>query len=124
MQILDQGHKYELATLDGGLPQTLTFVKRHDEENPQKYPGNENSYPGTTMQNVIRALLNRFRYVNKQHGCLENIIAIQCLRFTLWLLEFRAARRHRKLLLKSFSFVEFKPMCIKCGHTFCKHSFN
>jgi hypothetical protein len=124
MKTIDPGHKYELATLDGGLPQTLTFVKRHDEENPDRFPGNTESHPGTTLQNVIRALLERFRYLQNQHACLENAICITFLRLSLWLLEFRAARRHGKFYLKSITFSENAPMCVKCGHTFCNHKYD
>lgn len=121
MKVIDSGHKYELNTLDGGFPQTLTFVKRHSVEEPEKFPGNFESYPGTTLQNVIRALLERFRYLHNQVWSLENLICILFLRLTLWLLEFRAARRHGKLYLKSLKYSEVTPMCIKCGHTFCHH---
>lgn len=121
MKVLDAGHKYELATLDGGFPQVLTFVKRHDEENPTRFPGNRDSHPGTTIQNVLRALLERFRYLQRQHACLENVACIFCLRLSLWLIEFRAARRHRRFFIRSLSFAEHAPMCIKCGHTLCNH---
>jgi hypothetical protein len=121
MKILDNGHKYELATLDGGLPQILTFVKRHSVEEPERFPGNTENYPGTTLQNVIRALLNRIRYLNNQIWCAENLIILLALKLALWLLEFRAARRHGRFYLKSFWYSEHQPMCIKCGHTNCNH---
>jgi hypothetical protein len=121
MIVLDDGHKYELATLDGGFPQQLTFVKRHSVEEPDKFPGNFNSYPGTTLQNVIRALLNRMRYLNGQVWSFENTFILCFLKVSLWLLEFRAARRHGKFYLRGLDFAENEPMCVKCGHTFCKH---
>lgn len=121
MKVIDPGHKYELATLDGGLPQILTFVKRHDPKNPQRFPGNFESHPGTTLQNVLRVLLERFRYLDTQIPCLPNKVCILQLRLVLWLLEFRAARRHGRSYWKSPSFAEKAPMCIRCGHTVCHH---
>ena len=37
MKVLDPGHKYELAVLDGDLPVILTYAKRIGD----KYPGNK-----------------------------------------------------------------------------------
>lgn len=108
-------------TLDGFGNQVLTFVKRCDHQNPSRFPGNKNSYPGTTLQNVIRALLERMRYLQNQVWCFENAIGIFCLQLALWLLEFRAGRRHGRIYLKSLHFSEFAPMCPNCGHTACKH---
>ncbi len=123
MKVLDPGHTYLLNCLDG-LPnevRTLTFVKRCDLKNPKRFPGNTDSYPGTTLQNVIRAMLNRIRYLQNQVWAVENVFIIFSLKISLWLLEFRAARRHGKLFLKSMKFAEFEPMCKECGHTNCKH---
>jgi hypothetical protein len=124
MKVIDSGHDYELATLDGGFPQRLTFVKRHSVEDPMKFPGNTESHPGTTLQNVIRATLERFRYLHRQIWAVENLICIGMLRLALWLLEFRAARRHGRTYFKSLRFAETEPMCIKCGHTVCNHKIN
>lgn len=119
--VLDRGHKYELLTLDGITYQELTFVKRCDLTNPKKFPGNINSYPGTTVQSVVRCLLERMRYLQNQIWSLENVFVILFFRIILWLMEFRGARRHRKLYLKSLTFAEVTPMCPTCGHTFCDH---
>lgn len=121
MKVIDSGHTYELMSLDGGTPAELRFVKRCDPEKPWRFPGNKNAYPGTTLQNVIRAALERFRYLQNQIWCFENAVCIQMLRITLWLLEFRAARRHGRSYFKSLQFAEFAPMCPKCGHTVCDH---
>jgi hypothetical protein len=121
MKVIDPGHTYELRSLDGGSPQMLRFVKRCDRERPWRFPGNTDAYPGTTLQNVIRALLERFRYLQSQIPCVENRVCILCLRVTLWMLEFRAARRHKRTYIRSLSFAEYAPMCAECGHTDCNH---
>lgn len=122
MQVIDPGHHYELATLDGGFPQQLVFVKRHSVEEPWRYPGNYESHPGTTLQNVMRALLERLRYLQGQIWAPENALIIGGLRLSLWLLEFRAARRHNRSYWHGLRFAEHAPMCAKCGHTDCRHA--
>lgn len=130
MKVLDRGHKYELLSLDddkqvgnfsGRFAQILTFVKRCDLARPERFPGNTNAYPGTTVQSVLRALLERMRYLQRQIWSLENVFVIFCLRVALWLMEFRAARRHNKWYLKSLAFAEKSEMCAECGHTICEH---
>lgn len=117
--VLDPGHKYTLLTLDGKRVQTLTFVKRMDAEHPEKFPGNTSSYQGTTMQSVIRCLIERIDYLQKQIPDKNNVAIRVMFLNQLWLLEERAARRH------SYSF-EFRPeemdklpMCPHCGHVVC-----
>lgn len=91
MLVLDPGHRYGLTVLDGeaGASAELTFVKREGAA----YPGNVGKYPGTTIQEVLRALLDRGRYVNNQAPCLETELAIEHIRSALALLEIRAARK-------------------------------
>ena len=121
-KILDPGHRYSLLLLDGdGKPETLTFVKRCDLCNPARFPGNYNSYPGTTLQSVIRCLIDRINYLQNQIWSLENVFIRFFLKSCLWLLEFRAARRHGRTYFKSLKFASEAPMCEKCGHTVCEH---
>lgn len=93
MEVLDQGHRYRLISLDGKHDQELRFVKRCDPDRPWQFPGNREAYAGTTMQSVIRALLERMRYLQSQVWCVENTFIVGFLKACLWLLEFRAARR-------------------------------
>ena len=118
MEIIDPGHKYRLLSLDGDIEQILTFVKR--SEPPEKYPGNTNSYPGTTSQDVIRALLDRARYVNQQIPFAENEIVIELLQTCLWLLESRAKRTHSEFLASSPHTIEQEKLCATCGHVECQ----
>ena len=90
MQVADPGHWYKLRSLDGGESQDLIFVKREG----LGYPGNIGHHPGTILQEVWRASIERLKYVDAQisHPCNERAIA--CLRYALELLEKRAAERH------------------------------
>lgn len=120
IEILDPGHCYKLPSLDGDYVQKLRFVKRCDLERPWRYPGNIDRYPGATLQFVIRALLERVAYLQGQIWCPENAIIRQLLRLCLWLLEVRAARRHRRSYWHGLNFAATSAMCPHCGHTDCR----
>jgi hypothetical protein len=130
MKIIDSGHKYNLLELDknptegdfsGTFGQTLTFVKRCDLNDPTRFPGNTNAYPGTTAQSVLRALINRTEYLQRQKWCFENVLSIFFLKVVNWLYEFRAARRHGFSYWKGLNYAYKMPLCQKCGHTKCEH---
>jgi hypothetical protein len=114
MKCVDAGHKYKLASLDGDAVQTLTFVKRYGD----KYPGNNNAYPGVTIQEVCRVLIDRLKYVNAQMPAPETGSAIWLLRKVIWILEKRAARLHNRAWSTDMPVVgiEFEKQCPHCGH--------
>lgn len=126
MKVLDPGHSYALLELDTweDVPYEagLRFVKR---EGP-KYPGNEGSYSGTTLQEVLRACCDRLRYVSHQGDLLgqmeykHNLAALNCIREAIRFLEIRAALRHGRnpdgLTLDE---AEFGQCCSKCNHVGC-----
>lgn len=118
MKVVDPGHIYQLACLDGGprLTHTLRFVKRKGP----KYPGNHNAYSGTTMQEVLRACIDRTRYVNHQQPCKENEWVIDSLRRAIQYLERRAARVHGRTLRVPAKRIEDYPTCPVCLHIQCK----
>lgn len=118
MKVVDPGHLYELATLDGDSPPLfLTFVKRKGEG----YPGNVGSHPGTTTQEVLRALIERTEYVDNQIPDHANVALLDCLRDAIWHLEERAARRHgRPFNVVSQPGIENLPTCGKCHHIGCE----
>lgn len=118
MNVIDPGHMYDLDTLDGdGSRVRLTFVKREGRD----YPGNKGSYAGTTMQEVLRALIERCLYVDRQKPCCETEAACELLKAAIVLLELRAARRHgRALDAASVEDVVDGNTCIKCGHVGCE----
>lgn len=116
MKILDAGHSYLLDSLDGGESVQLVFVKRCGEN----FPFNLGSHPGTNCQEVLRALIDRCEYLNRQKPCAETEAAIGCLRSALLHFEARAARRHgRSLDLESTQALVNAVTCAKCGHVGC-----
>lgn len=120
---IDAGHRYLLKSLDGDSTQQLQFVKRVDKNNigGGKFPGNYESYPGTTLQSVLRCLILRLKYLQWQIPCKENSIIIFCLKFSIWLLEIRAAKRHHRRYYHGLNFASSSKMCLRCGHTDCEH---
>jgi hypothetical protein len=117
MREIDPGHKYALRQLDSQKEQVLTFVKREGE----KYPGNIGHYPGTNLQEVLRAMIARLYYLDNQQPAKENHLVIYYLRNSIRALELRAARQHgRETPVEVFEpDVEVRPYCPKCGHIGC-----
>lgn len=119
MRCEDPGHYFSLRVLDAGSgasEQTLTFVKRAGPG----YPGNVGTYPGTTSQEVLRALIDRAEYVNNQERCAETEAAMHLMRSALLLLEIRAARKHgRTLPIETLDQLENADVCPSCGHVGC-----
>jgi hypothetical protein len=126
MRIIEPGHIFELDHIDGKHKSKLKFVSRVGD----LYPGNTVSHEGTNMQEVMRALISRARFLNDQIPCAENTSLIHSLRQGIVLLESRAAQRHSltdqfiEILDESvqldFSGVEDLPTCKHCGHLTCK----
>jgi hypothetical protein len=117
MIVVDPGHAYGLAELDSGRDsmQLLKFVKREGEG----YPGNVGHYPGTQIQEVLRACIDRIKYVDNQIPHLANKAVLQNLRITLHCLEIRAAERHGKILrLSTYDDIELLPVG-ENGHLLC-----
>ncbi len=116
MKVIDPGHDYLLDSIDGDAPQRLTFVKR---EGPG-YPGNVGHHPGATMQEVLRALIERAEYVQGQIACPETQLAIGAMQTALYLFESRAARRHGRILASTLEeLVRADGKCNRCGHVGC-----
>jgi hypothetical protein len=106
MKILDPGHRYELDEYDVPASQlrvvdaedfksrqALTFVKRSGPTHPY----NHNSYPGTTCQEVLRALKDRVAFLHKQVPCWHNHLIMLSLNTALYMFELRNAQiKHRK----------------------------
>lgn len=115
MKVIDPGHSYELQTYDGTGAQPLVFMKR---EGPG-YPFNVGHYPGTNCQEVMRALIDRVTYLDRQVPCAENQIALAGLRSALYAFEIRAARRHKRELPTFGAEVECAATCDVCGHIQC-----
>lgn len=118
MQVVDPGHQYKLATIDGDLDVILTFVKR---EGPG-FPGNVGHHPGTTVQEVLRALIDRCGYLYNQIPSAETESAEDLLKTVLMLFEIRAARRHeRKFDHPSLNSILKSIPCPECLHVGCEN---
>lgn len=122
MKSLDPGHIYTLDMLDveGDRRQSteiLTFVKRQGS----RYPGNRSHYPGTNCQEVIRALIERIKFLHGQAPDERNHAIVRHLREALWLFEARAAERYGRTLppLDSIECIEQEPACAGCAHIRC-----
>jgi hypothetical protein len=90
MRVIDPGHIYELQGLGGG-DQTLTFIKRSG--GAIKY---DKEWPGLQTQEVLRALIDRTKYLNDVLPCTETQDALWYLRRVLYLYELRAWRRKQE----------------------------
>lgn len=124
---LDPGHTFLLTTLDDNIEATgvsLKYVKRCLP--PEKYPGNTNSYAGTTFQEVCRVQIARAQYVLNQalqmsdfQSVEDNQQVIDYQRLSILVFEKRAARRHGRILnltYEEIKQIELLPTCPKCGH--------
>jgi hypothetical protein len=120
VKVIDPGHGYLLDQIDEahGKKQELVFVKR--DFPTEKYPGNIGHYPGTTIQEVLRACIDRLHYVNNQQSDARNLIIIHNLRLAIWFLELRAAAKHGRILQAQPWNVEQEKTCPACGHIECK----
>lgn len=120
MKVIDPGHHYALAALDkpAGVAESyelLKFVKREGEG----YPGNAGHHSGTNIQEVLRALIDRVKYLDKQIPHDSNTVIVMNLRNALWLLECRAAERHGRKKPRYID-IELEPTCSTCGHVGCE----
>jgi hypothetical protein len=120
MKVIDPGHEYLLDSYDGSQENRLVFMKREGDG----YPFNVGHHAGTNCQEVIRALIDRIKYLDKQIPCQENQGAITHLRCALFCFEYRAAKRHGRVLdLPSETYqpdMEEIPTCPTCGHIECE----
>jgi len=114
VKVLDPGHRYELPHLDGDGTTTLTFVKREGEG----YPGNVGHHEGVIMQEVLRALIDRAEYVDRQIPSAATSLAIECMQRACALLETRAAVRHGREIPLAHHAVYGTPHK-DCGHVGC-----
>jgi len=117
MIVLDPGHRYQLEHLDGVGTEILSFVKRQGEN----YPGNTSHYEGTNLQEVLRALIDRVKYLNNQIPDYRNQNVLDYLRWSILQLEYRAAERHgRDLVINQWQAIEHYPTCMLCKHIGCE----
>lgn len=90
MKILDPGHIYELRQLGDNETQLLKFVKRSGGAITY-----QTEWPGLQTQEVLRALIDRTKYLDGVLPCKETVEALRHLRLALYWYEVRAARRKK-----------------------------
>lgn len=119
MKVIDPGHTYSLDCLDAELDakHALVFVKREGE----KYPDNVGHHQGTNIQEILRALIHRLAYLDKQVPHWGNQDVMWQLRCSILILEQRAAERHGRKLPENIDVdkIDEIPTCPKCGHIGC-----
>lgn len=74
MKVLEPGVSYELASHDGGAPQTLRFLKSGPVAAGS--PALKTVTDGTTNEELLAVLLNRMYFLQAKSPCRENSIVI------------------------------------------------
>lgn len=87
MKVIDPGHIYECNQLGGGT-QIITFVKRSSDAVTY-----DTNWAGLQTQEVLRALIDRTKFVNSILPCNETQEALYRLRLAFYWYEVRAYRR-------------------------------
>lgn len=90
MRVIDPGHIYECNQLGGGT-QVITFVKRSSDA-----VFYEIEWVGLQTQEVLRALIDRTKFLNTILPCSETDEALYHLRMALYWYEVRAYRRKKE----------------------------
>jgi hypothetical protein len=95
MKVIDPGHIYECDQLGGGT-QIITFVKRSSGAVTYK-----EEWAGLQSQEILRALIDRTKFLNEILPCSETIEALYHLRMSLYWYEVRAYRRKMDVVNKT-----------------------
>jgi hypothetical protein len=115
MRVIEPGHIYALANVDGSDEQMIRFVRRRDELG-EKLDGSRRT-PGVLTQELLRVAIDRTLYLYAEAPCDEDTTILEHLRAALTLYESRAARRTIEQLAKP----ESAHTCGICGHILCGH---
>ena len=94
MQVITTGHKYELASFEGGPSQSLQFIEKVPTAEGSKELRTVND--GTTNEEVLKVLIDRLQYLNGIFPCRENAIVITKLEESLMWLNHRTAQRQAR----------------------------
>jgi hypothetical protein len=87
MRVLDPGHRYALANLEGDGETTLQFMK-----DPALHNGS--GYAGPSCQEVLRAVIDRVKELDRERPWAGNADIIYDLRHAIAGFEARALIRH------------------------------
>jgi len=95
MNIVTDGHKYELPSFEGGPAQVIQFIEKRTAGENEPTPAGQliTINDGTTNEEVLAVLIDRLRFLQKKGPCRENSIVITKLEESLMWLEKRTADR-------------------------------
>lgn len=119
MKILDPGHDYLVDVYSPHGTETnfefgIGFVKKIGEN----FPGNEGAPKfGTNCQELLRVIIDRVKYLNKQKPSAHNRNIYQHLIAALAEFEIRAAHLKGQSFVPHEDIEDMKP-CKICGHIF------
>ena len=93
MKTITLGHKYALASFEGGPEQTIQFIEKvRANGTDELFTVND----GTTNEEVLAVLIDRLNYLNGICPCRENAIVITKLEESLLWLNHRTAQRQAR----------------------------
>lgn len=104
MKVIDKGHKYVLD--DNKTPTQTTTITFYKDEEINGY-----GYNSTTNQEVLRAVIDRVKFLDEQEPHLANKNIIRYLRWAIVLHE----QRHLERLVDRNEAIELIPVK-KSGH--------
>jgi hypothetical protein len=116
MIVIEAGHVYEVANVDGHGTQRIEFVRRRDH-NGEMRP-EELRREGILSQELLRVLIDRTLYLNAENPCREDVEIVDRLRDVLRAYEARASRRS----IEKLSMPERHEGCPVCHHLLCFHT--
>lgn len=91
MKVIEEGHRYEVDSLDGTYPQIIQFIMKLPIDEGSSLLGTV--IDGTTNEELMKVLIDRLNYLNAKMPCKANIIAIQKLQEALMWQEYRTSKR-------------------------------
>lgn len=103
MKVIVPGHKYSIQNQDGSGEQTITFVRRIPESE---------AHEGTLCQELLRVLIDRVHYLDRQVPHVVNVKIRENLRECLVLFEQRAAQRKMEKMVE----IEYQEVNPEDGH--------
>lgn len=115
MRIIEPGHVYELANVDGIGTQRIYFVRRRDDQG--ELLNTALHAQGILTQELLRVAIDRTLYLYAEAPCDEDTKIVEHLREAITLFESRAARRSIEKLAKP----EEAKVCDTCQHILCPH---
>lgn len=93
MKVITEGHKYELENFEkkDQPGQVIKFIQKEVAE--ESFGSFFAIHDGTTNEEILKVLINRMNYLQKQSPCRENAIVITKLEESLMWLEKRTRDR-------------------------------